>query len=133
LIFLGSKVQRGFTLIEILVSVVLISTVILGILKIRQHNSAIIEYLDRRVESELADSLFLERPFHESVSKLDNALKLLSHLRVTNPKTRELLRQQHRYIQIGDPLLLTFDLGVITLESILLRTRYIGRYYRLSF
>ncbi len=131
--FLRGKKKRGFTLIEILVSVVLISTVILGILKIRRQNSAVIEYLDGRVENELADSLFLERPFHESANRPDDALKLLSHLRVTNPKTRELLRRQLRYIQIGDPILLSFDSGVITLESILLRGRYTGRYYRLSF
>ncbi len=44
--------RRGFTLIEILISVVLISIVILGIAKIREQNISVAKYLSQRVQSE---------------------------------------------------------------------------------
>jgi len=51
--------RRGFTILEVLVSVTLISIVVLGIVKIESQNQQIAHYIAGRVKSELANTLFL--------------------------------------------------------------------------
>lgn len=127
------KLRRAFTLIEILVSVVLISIVVMGIVEIRQQNIEAIHYLDSRMQEELGNTLFLGSGASLYRGSRKDAYSLLSQLGIGNSKTRELLKQEVREIQISDPLPVGKLPLPIVLRAIQLRGRYPSRYYRLHY
>ncbi|ADV45327.1 prepilin-type N-terminal cleavage/methylation domain-containing protein [Nitratifractor salsuginis] len=125
--------KKAFTLIEVLVSVVLISIVVLGIMRIRQQNIAAVEYLEGRMKSELANTLFLDRGSLKYRGEKKDALTLLNHLGIKKSKTREILRKEERTIWAGDPLPIEEVPLPITLRAISLKNRYSARYYRILY
>ena len=87
---------RGFTLMEILVSVLLISIVILGIAKIRERNIEISRYIAGRMQQELSNTLFLKKEFLPYNRREKNAYDLWRGMGIDKLRTRELLRNQKR-------------------------------------
>ncbi|NPA50747.1 MAG: prepilin-type N-terminal cleavage/methylation domain-containing protein, partial [Epsilonproteobacteria bacterium] len=64
--------KRGFSIIEIIISVVIISIVVLGILKINKQNIHMANYISLRNKTELSNSLFLTKEaFRYDNSKKD--------------------------------------------------------------
>lgn len=127
------NLRRAFTLIEVLVSVILISVVVLGIMKVRQQNIAAVHYLDSRMQEELGNTLFLGKEVMRYQGERKDAYTLLRPLGIKNSETRELLKQERRSIHVSDPLPVGELPLPVRLRAIELRGEYPGRYYRLFY
>jgi len=125
--------QSAFTIIEVLVSVVLISIVVLGIMKIREQNIAAAHYLSSRMQQELGNSLFLGRESLRFSGEEKDAYTLLHNLKITKPATREILKKTKRTIKISDPLPVGELPIPVELRSVMLKGEYSARYYRLMY
>jgi len=125
--------KQAFTIIEILVSVTLISIVVLGIIKIESQNQQIAHYISGRVKSELANTLFLVPNVMKYDKEEKSAYILLPRLHGDKDKTREFLKNTKRKIHISKPLPLG-DLPIpVEVRAIMLKSEYSGRYYRIKF
>jgi len=126
--------RRGFTFMEILVSVLLISIVILGIAKIREQNITISHYIASRVKSEFSNTLFLKKDFLRYDKNEKNAYDLLHYMGIDKLESREILRQQKRHFDITDPLpLLGENPSPVQLRVFYLKGEYSSTYYRMFF
>jgi prepilin-type N-terminal cleavage/methylation domain-containing protein len=125
--------RRGFTLMEILVSVLLISIVILGIAKIRERNIEMSRYIAGRMQSELANTLFLKKEFMKYNRSDKNAYDLLRPMGIDSLKTREILRKERRYLRVSDPLPLGEEELPMELRAFYLKGRFSSTYYRIFF
>jgi len=126
--------RRGFTLMEILVSVMLISIVILGIAKIREQSIDLSRYVANRINGELSSSLFLTKKAMRFDGTGKDAYELLREFRIDKLKTREILRARKRRLEISDPL----DLGEenplpVKVYAFHLKEHYSSTYYRIFF
>ena len=125
--------RRAFTLMEIMVSVVLISIVVLGIMKIQKESIFMAEYIAGRVQSELSNTLFLG----ESAMRYDKDTKdadtVLSHIRPSKIDSREILKKIERKIHISEPI----DIGELPIpiepKAMMLKSKYSGRFYRIKY
>ncbi len=123
--------KKAFTLIEILVSVLLISIVILGIAKIRQQNISVAKYIAQRTQSELANTLFLDKENRKYNKSKRNAAEVLHYLEIKKFATKSVLKKIERQIFISPPLPIN-DLPLpIELRSIVLRGKFSAKYFRL--
>jgi len=124
----------GFTIIEVLVSVVIINIVILGILKIQEQNSDAIFYIDKRVKEELSNSLFLKREalkYTQGTKK--SAYFMVKTIPISKDKTRRVLKSIKRELRVDKSLPLEELPIKIYIQEIFLRGDYSSRYYRLSY
>ncbi len=123
----------AFTLIEVLVSVVLISVVVVGILKIRERNIDAARYLSSRMGEEMANSLFLGSESLRYNGEKKDAYSLLRGFGVSKDKSRDILKKMSRRLRIGNPLPIG-DLPLpIKLKAIILEGKYPSRYYRILY
>jgi len=119
---------------EILVSVMLISLVILGIAKIREQSIDLSHYVANRINGELSSSLFLVKEAMKYDGTQKDAYELLRAFRIDKLKTREILRDQKRRLEISDPL----DIGdenplPIKVHAFHLKEHYSSTYYRMFY
>jgi prepilin-type N-terminal cleavage/methylation domain-containing protein len=125
--------RRGFTIIEVLVSVVLISIVVLGIVKIESQNQQIAHYIAGRVKAELANTLFLTPEVLRYDKSEKDAYTLLDRLHGDKDATRQILKKTKRTIHISDPLKLG-DLPIpVEVRAVMLKSEYSARYYHIKF
>ncbi len=125
--------RRGFTIIEVLVSVTLISIVVLGIIKIESQNQQIAHYISGRVKSELANTLFLVPDVMKYDKEEKSAYTLLGHLHGDKDLTREALKNTKRKIHISKPLPLNELPIPVEVKAVMLKSEFSGRYYRIKF
>jgi len=123
--------RRGFTLIEILISVMLISIVILGIAKIREQNFSVAKYLSQRVQTELSNTLFLDKENEKYSKSRKDAMTILYYMSVKKFKTKEILKKIEREIVVSPPLPINDVPIKIELRALMLRDRYSARYYHI--
>ncbi len=121
--------KKAFTLIEILVSVILISIVILGIVKIREQNIKVAKYISQRAQNELSNTLFLDRENIKYSKTKKDAATLLSYMKL-NQKTKSLLKKIERKITISPPLPLPETPLPIELRAFMLKSKFSALYYR---
>ena len=126
------SVRKGFTLIEVLVSVALIAVVVLGILAIRQRTLSSAHYLQERMRGELINSLFLSDEALRYDGAKKSAYTLLKSMGIRKEATVELLRKTQRRITISAPLPLGELPLPIILRAVMLRGEYPSRFYRFS-
>jgi prepilin-type N-terminal cleavage/methylation domain-containing protein len=126
------RLIKAFTLIEILVSVILISVVVLGILKIRSRNVDLMHYISKRLEGELSNSLFLGEEALKYNGDEKSALDLLRRMNVDNLTSRKILERQKRHIYVSDPLRLEVG-SPVQIRSIILKGAFSAKYYRVSY
>jgi len=125
--------RRGFTIIEVLVSVTLITIVVTGIIKIGSQNQQIAHYISGRVKSELANTLFLVPNVMRYDKEEKSAYVLLDRLHGDKDATRQILKNLKRKIHISDPLKLPELPIPVEVRAIMLKSEYSGRYYRIKF
>jgi len=102
--------RPAFTLIEILVSVLILSTSIVYILKIYEQNHEQAIYVSRRNTYALQDSLFLDIQTLNYHKDEKNAYDLLSnYFTVDKLKSRKILKNITRTIFIPEPERITAD------------------------
>ena len=125
--------RKAFTLIEILISVMLISLVILGLTKIREQDTVLAQYIATRMRSELSNSLFLTRDALHNSGEEKDAYALLRRFHIRKSRTRGILRRQKRKILVSTPVLLPQLPIPLRLITVTLRGDFSSRYYRLIF
>jgi len=100
-----SCLRPAFTIIEILISVIIISFSIIYVLKIHSENHAQIVYLTERNNRSLEDSLYLTTRILDHHKDTKNAYELIERdIRVKELKSRELLKKNDRSIYIPDEI-----------------------------
>jgi prepilin-type N-terminal cleavage/methylation domain-containing protein len=125
--------RRGFTILEVLVSVTLISIVVLGIVKIESQNQQIAHYIAGRVKSELANTLFLVPRVMRYNKEEKSAATLLGRLHGDHDVTRAVLKETQRKIHISNPLPLGELPIPVEVRAVMLKSEYSARYYRIKF
>jgi len=127
------RLSRAFTLIEVLVSVILISVVVLGVVKIREQSLSAAHYVKGRMKEELANTLFLGSEALKYRDEKRDAYTLLRHLGIRKGATIDLLKNRERVIHISKPLPINGTPLPIQFLEISVRGEYTGRYYRLLY
>jgi len=121
--------HSAFTIIEVLVSVVLISIVVLGVIKIEQDSKRISLYLLDRGKVELSNTLFLGRDIKKYHKDEKDAYSIISsRFKISKLKDREVLREIKRKIFISDPVELSDDLIPVVIDEIMLKDQYSSRF-----
>jgi prepilin-type N-terminal cleavage/methylation domain-containing protein len=126
------QMRKAFTLMEIMVSVVLIAIVVLGITKIQKENIFMAEYIAGRVQSELANTLFLGKEALRYDKDEKDAYTLVRKINIRNDKSKEILKSIKRTIHISEPLPIGELPIPIELRAIMLKNKYAGRFYRIK-
>jgi len=126
--------RPAFTIIEILVSVIIISISIVYVLKVHSQNHAQIVYISERNKLSLQDSLFLSDDvmrYHKD--KKDAYEVLRPYFKIDDFKSREILKKASREFFIPEPVNLNAEEETgpaATIEEIKLKDRYSSAYFR---
>ncbi len=121
--------KNGFTIIEVLVSVVLITIVALGAVKLQQESRGMALYLSDRSKSELSNTLFLGKEVMRYHKDEKDAYTLLSKtFKISDDKSRDILKNSKRNIFISDPINLSDETLPIKLNEIMLKGEYSSRF-----
>jgi prepilin-type N-terminal cleavage/methylation domain-containing protein len=123
--------KRGFSIIEIIVSVIIISVVVLGITKINKQNIYMAQYVSLRNKTELSNTLFLTREALKYDKSKKSAYDLL-RMEIKKDKTRQYLKKLERKIFIDDDIALQKMVIPIKLKAIMLKSKYATKYYRFN-
>jgi len=119
----------AFTIIEVLVSVVLISIVVLGVVKIQQESRGMALYLSDRGKVELSNTLFLGKDIKKYHKDEKDAYTIISNrFKISELKDREILKKIKRKIFISDPVELSDDLLPVVINEIMLKDQYSSRF-----
>ena len=129
--------KKAFTLIEVIMSVVIVSIVVMGALKLQGENSDMASYLMKRGNAELDNALFLtDRVLRYDKSKKNAYEVLVDEFQIKDDESRQLLENIEKKINITDaepiPVGATEDSpAIFTFYSneILLNGEYPSRYY----
>lgn len=132
-----SSHKKAFTLIEVLVSVVIILIVVVGILEAQSKNSKMAEYLLKRGNSELDNSLFLTKKVQRYTNDKKSSYDLLvDEFSIKDSESREILKTIEKQINITDPVEIPISmeesgpvLFTFYTNEILLKGQYSARYY----
>ena len=102
--------RPAFTIIEILISVIIISFSIVYVLQIHSQNHQHIVYISERNTLSLQDSLFLTDDALKYHKDKKTAYEMLhAYFRVEDPKSIEILKKIQRTFFIPEPVHLTSD------------------------
>ena len=104
----NKHLRPAFTIIEILVSVIIISYSIVYVLKIHTSNHEQIVYLSERNKRSLEDSLYGTRDILKYRKDTKNAYEILQqYFNITKDKSREILKKNRRSIFIPEKIIIT--------------------------
>jgi prepilin-type N-terminal cleavage/methylation domain-containing protein len=132
-----NNIKKAFTLIEVIMSVIIVSIVVMGALQLQEQNSDMATYLLKRGNAELDNSLFLT----DRVQRYDKSKKnaydiLVDDFQIKDDESRQLLKKIEKKINITDaepiPVGMTEDepaLFTFYSNEILLNGKYPARYY----
>lgn len=131
------KHKKAFTLIEIMVSVIIVSLVVTGILKQQSNNSKMSVYLLKRGDSELSNGLFLTKNAQRYNEENKTAYDLLVHeFVIEDLESREVLKKIDRQIHITEDIKMPVKMDessgqefMFYTNEILLKEKYPARYY----
>ena len=124
--------RKAFTLMEIMVSVVLIAIVVLGIIKLQKENIFMAKYIAGRVQSELGNTLFLTKEAMRYDKDEKDAYTLLGSMPIRNDQSKEILKKITRKIYISEPLPIGELPIPIEVRAIMLKHEYASRFYRIK-
>ena len=125
-----SKKRQAFTIIEVLVSVVLISIVALGAVKLQQESRSMALYLSDRSKNELSNTLFLGREAMRYHKEKKDAYTLVSKMfNISDSESRKVLENSFRTIYLSDPIKLTDETLPVQVNEILLKGNYSARFF----
>ena len=125
--------RHAFTIIEILISVIIISISIVYVLKVHSQNHAQIVYISERNKLSLQDSLFLPNDVTRYHKEKKDAYEVLrTHFKIDDFKSREILKKASREFFVPEPISLTPEEEggpAATIEEIKLKDRYSSAYF----
>ena len=132
-----NSTKKAFTLIEVIMSVIIVSIVVMGALQLQGQNSDMATYLAKRGNSELDNSLFLtDKVARYSKDKKSAYDILVDEFSIKDDESRNLLKKIEKNINITEaepiPVGATEDeppLFTFYSNEILLKGDYPARYY----
>lgn len=133
-----NKHRTAFTLIEILISVLIISTSIVYILKIYSQNHEQIIYISGRNKQALEDSLFLTDRVLNYNKEEKSAYDILNEtFLIDDFQSKNLLKTQKRKIIIPEPIRLSADeeesnsegMPAALIHEVTLKNNYTSSYF----
>jgi len=132
--------RPAFTIIEILISVIIISFSIVLVLKIHSQNHEQIIYISERNKLSLEDSLFLtDNVLHYHKENKEAYEVLQSYFKIDDFKSRQILKKAQRDFFIPEPIRLTqgeeegeeeSNGPSATVQEIKLKDKYSSSYFR---
>jgi len=128
------SLRPAFTIIEILISVIIISFSIVYVLTIHKQNHEHIVYISERNKFSLQDSLFLtDNVFSYHKEKKDAYEVLQSYFKIDDTKSREILKKTSREFFIPEPINLMSEEEngpSATVEEIKIKDKFSSSYFR---
>jgi len=125
--------RPAFTIIEILISVIIISVSIVYVLKLHSQNREQIVYISERNKLSLQDSLFLTDDVIRYHKDRKEAYEVLEkHFKVKDLKSRELLKKNARGFFIPEPVKILPVEGygpTAIINEIMLKDKHSSVYY----
>jgi len=126
--------RPAFTIIEILISVIIISFSIIYVLTIHKQNHEHIVYISERNIFSLQDSLFLPDNVLKYHKEKKNAYEVLRpYFQIDNQKSREILKNSSRNFFIPEPISLISDEEKgpsAIIEEIKIKDKFSSSYFR---
>ena len=124
--------KRAFTIIEVIVSVIIISIVVMGLAKINRQNINMADYVASRNKSELSNTLFLTKEALQYDKSEKDAYTLLQKMNINNLDTRQYLKKLKRKIYIDRDIKLQKMVVPLDVTAIMLKSKYATKYYRFT-
>jgi prepilin-type N-terminal cleavage/methylation domain-containing protein len=129
--------MRGFTLIEVIMSVLIVSIVVMGAMKLQSKNRDMAIYISQRGNSELDNSLYLLKKAYRYDKDEKDAYEILrDEFYIKDDESREALKSISKHINITDEeeMPITIEEGATPIftfytNEILLKGKYPSRYY----
>ena len=122
--------KRGFTIIEIVVSVLIIAIVTLTLAKVNKQNANMVDYVTSRNKHELTNTLFLVKEASKYNKSEKDAYTLLAKMNIKNADTRAYLKKVTRKIYSQDSIPVEKMVVPVNLKAIMLKSQFSTRYYR---
>jgi hypothetical protein len=125
--------HKAFTIIEVLISVLILSGTIVYALKIHTQNKEQIIYISERNKHSLQDSLFITDDatrYHKSKKEAYEILR--KYFKVENQKSQEILKSFTREYFIPEPIELIAKEGeapVATVNEIIIKDKFSSSYF----
>jgi len=131
------KNKKAFTLIEVIMSVIIVSIVVMGAMQVQEQNSDMATYLLKRGNSELDNSVFLTNKINRYSKDKKNAYDLLvDEFTIKDFESRDILKSIEKKINITEeeaiPVAMEVDAPPIFIfysSEVLLNGSYPARYY----
>ena len=124
--------KKGFTIIEIIVSVVIIAIVTLTLAKINKQNTVMVDYVTTRLQNELSNTLFLHPEAFKYDKSTKDAYTLLSSMKIKNEKAKAYLKHIKRKIFTQNGVPTEKMIIPVSLNAIMLKSEFSTRYYRVE-
>ena len=100
--------RSAFSIIEILISVIIITLAIIPVLKIHTSNHEQIVYISERNKRALQDSLYLDSMILKQHKETKSAYEILAGtFKINELKSREILKKNQREIYIPEAIRIT--------------------------
>ena len=124
--------RSGFTIIEIIISVVIIAMTTLTLAKMNKQNSTMVDYVTNRLKNELSNTLFLHpEAFNYDKSRKD-AYTILHSMGIRNDKTKSYLKRLKRKIYTQEDIPIKKMIIPVRLNAIMLQSSFSTRFYRIE-
>ncbi len=129
--------RKAFTLIEVIMSVIIVSIVVMGAMKLQDRNRDMAIYIQQRGSSELDNSLFLTTKVYKYNKSEKSAYELVrDEFNIKNDDSREVLKKITKKINITEDkdIPISIEEGsepIFTFytNEVLLKGKYPARYY----
>lgn len=131
------RLRPAFTIIEILISVIILSLAIVPVLKVHTDNHEQIVYISERNKRALQDSLYLDTAIFQQHKETRSAYEILAgSFKINELKSREILKKNSREIYIPEEIRITPlpEQGGPTaiINEVMLKGKHSSRYYQFT-
>ena len=131
------QLRPAFTIIEILVSVIILSLAIVPVLKVHTDNHEQIVYISERNKRALQDSLYLDPTILQQHKETKTAYDILSRtFKINELKSREILKKNQREIYIPEAIKITplpEERGPTAIvNEVMLKDKHSSNYYEFT-
>jgi hypothetical protein len=131
------QLRPAFTIIEILVSVIILSLAIVPMLKVHTDNHEQIVYISERNKRALQDSLYLDPTILRQHKETKTAYDMLSRtFKINELKSREILKKNERDIYIPEAIRITplpEERGpTAIINEVMLKDKHSSNYYEFT-
>ncbi len=129
--------RPAFTIIEILISVIILSLAIVPVLKVHTDNHEQIVYISERNKRALQDSLYLDPSIFQQHKETKSAYEILSgSFKINDLKSREILKKNQREIYIPEVIRITplpEEGGpAAIINEVMLKDKHSSNYYQFT-